>query len=158
MTPNKITIEPRFVDEYFEQEVLNLIPTKVASSVLRNQVLRYGADKPYHDKIVSENIPEIFEQFRNFFDFDSVTINEYMKGQYIGWHIDSIEGGPEVVIISLLSAAKLDFRKGEKTLSLNIPRYSLTRFSDEIRTEWEHNTKATERRISIVFRNSKACG
>ena len=158
MIPNKITIENNFVDEKFEQEVLNLVPTKGVSSMLRNQVLRYGADKPYHDKIVSEKIPEIFDRFRNFFEFDSVTINEYMKGQYIGWHIDSMEGGPEVVIISLLSAAKLDFRKGDKTISFNIPRYSLTRFSEEIRTEWEHNTKATERRISIVFRNSKACG
>ena len=155
MAPNKITIEPNFVDEEFEREVLNLVPTKSRNSILRNQVLRYGADKPYHDKIVSEKIPEIFEQFRNFFDFDSVTINEYFKGQHIGWHIDSMEGGVEVVIISLLSEAKLDFREGEKTLSFNIPRYSLTRFSEEIRTDWEHNTMAAERRISIVFRNSK---
>lgn len=155
MTPNKITIENNFVDEKFEQEVLNLVPTKGVSSILRNQVLRYGADKPYHDKIVSENIPEIFDRFRNFFDFDSVTINEYMKGQHIGWHIDSMEGGAEVVIISLLSAARLDFRKYNVKISYNIPRYSLTRFSEEIRTDWEHNTMADARRISIVFRNSK---
>ena len=158
MAPNKITIEPKFVDEEFEKEVLNLIPAKGKVGMLRNQVLRYGADKPYHDKIVSEHIPEIFERFRNFFDFDSVTVNEYLRGQNIGWHIDSMEGGPEVVIVSLLSAARLDFRKNKEKISFNIPRYSLTRFSEEIRTDWEHNTTATERRISIVFRNSKACG
>ena len=155
MTPNKITIEPDFVDEFFEYKVLKLLPTKVKKTTLRNQVIRFGSSVPYKDNIQSNFIPEIFTQFGNFFTFDSVTINEYMPGQCIDWHIDKKDGGPEVIIISLLSAAQLDFRKDKEKISFTVPRYSLTRFSEEIRDEWEHYTKAESRRVSIVFRNSK---
>ena len=158
--PNKIEIIPNYVDEEFENEIINLIPERKASGGERNQILRWGANRPYNDHIVSGKIPDIFNQFKNQFEFDSVTINEYYSNQSIDWHIDHPLDLKEIIIISLLSDAELQFRKnkekiGYDKLGFNIPRFSLTKFSEELRYDWQHYLKAKEKRYSIVFRNSK---
>lgn len=115
--PDKIVITPDYVSEDFEKEVLDLIEDKNAkfdiNMVGRNRVLRYGSKMPYADRVISKDIPNIFDTFRNNIVFDSVTINEYYPGQAINWHIDDIRAGPDIFIISLLSDAHLEFRKSK---------------------------------------------
>lgn len=154
---NKIEIIPNYVDESFEQELLSIVPKKMQGGRMRNQVIRYGSSIPYPDRIVSSQIPEMFERFRDDIEFDSVTINEYMPGQEIWWHIDGLDGGPIIYVISLLSDADLLFKKDSEVLTFHVPRFSLTKFSDELRYEWKHYLKAENKRYSIVFRDSKKC-
>lgn len=161
--PDKIIITPGYVSEDFEKEVLDLIEDNktnpITNAINRNRVLRYGSKTPYPDRVISKDIPNIFDTFRNNIVFDSVTINEYYPGQAINWHIDDIRAGPDIFIISLLSDAHLEFRKSKtsEVFKFFVPRFSLTVFSDEIRYKYQHYLKADEKRISIVFRNSKNC-
>jgi alkylated DNA repair dioxygenase AlkB len=154
--PSKIEIIENFVDENFIQQVLPLIPDKEKKKEKRNQILRWGSKIPYSDNIKSEIIPDVFLGFKNKFEFDSVTINEYYPGQYIDWHIDKPYDNTPVIIISLLSDAVLKFRKEKDILSFAVPKNSLTIFQDELKTDWQHSLLAEEKRYSIVFRNSKS--
>jgi len=154
-----IEIIEDYVDEAFENEVLKLIPKRLANGKGRNQILRFGNNRPYNDHIISNTIPSIFDRFKDSFVYDSITINEYYPNQTINWHIDHPLELKEIIIISLLSPAEIKFRKKEGNLSATksfyLPRYSLCKFSDELRYDWEHSLTASQKRYSIVFRNSK---
>ncbi len=147
-----------YVDSEFEKSVEQLVPKKNRSGkyslLYRNQVIRYGVNKPYDNNIVSPKIPALFNQFRNDIDFDSVTINEYLPDQIINWHVDL--GKNDICIISLLSDAEMQFRNPESGEEINVqmPRYSFFRMTGEMRSEWQHSLKSSERRISVVFRKS----
>jgi len=147
-----LEIIENYVDQDFEEKVLALIPSKKAKGKDRNQILRYGARRPYGTHHVSYHIPEIFK-----FDltFDSVTINEYKEGQRIDWHKDAPDGGNAIYIISLLSDGVLKFRKDGEIKEFFLPRYSLAIMSEDLRYTWEHYFEAEQPRISIVLRKSK---
>lgn len=150
-----IEIIDNYVDEAFEDEVLKLIPKRVKHTPHRNQIIRYGSRVPYDNFVVSESIPAVFDRFRKDIEFDSVTINEYLSGQKIDWHIDKKEAGPVIYVVSILSSAAMMFRKGDEEKYYGMPRFSLTKFGGELRYDWEHSVICQNRRISIVFRNSK---
>lgn len=150
-----IEIIENYVDTKFELDVLHLLPNKNNKTHHRNQILRYGSKVPYAPFLVSEEIPELFLNIKDI-EFDSVTINEYRKGQEVNWHIDHVLGGPKIYIISLVSDGILKFRKGSERQEFLLPRLSLTILSDEIRYEWEHYLKAETNRVSVVLRNSKS--
>lgn len=87
---------------------------------------------------------------------DSITINEYHKGQSISPHVDSKSSGEVISVLSILSEATMVFRKGvsKETVLLN-PR-SLVQMRGEIRNLWEHSIEPVKStRYSIVFRCSK---
>jgi alkylated DNA repair dioxygenase AlkB len=159
MQPQKIEIIENYVDEDFVAKFLERFPLKEKYGRSRNSVRRYGSEIPYPG-VNSKNIPEIFDIFKKDLTFDSVTINEYHKGQVIGWHIDELKGGSEICVLALLSDANLDFRLvADKTqkVSYRVPKNSLTRFSGPLRYDWEHYLEAEDARYSVVFRNSKDC-
>jgi alkylated DNA repair dioxygenase AlkB len=149
-----IQIIENYVDKNFEESVLSLIPNKINKTHHRNQILRYGSRKPYAPIHISSEIPDIFLNLKDI-DFDSVTINQYLKDQEVNWHIDRVDSGPKIYIISLLSDGVLKFRKESEHKEFLLPRFSLTIMSDDMRYNWEHYTKAEQPRVSVVFRNSK---
>lgn len=153
-TPNKIEIIEDYVDDTFFDKMSSIIPYKQKTNSHRNQVLRWGSKDPYPDNFVSEEIPDIFNSFKDKFKFNSITINEYYANQYIGWHKDMPNDSTPVIVLSLLSDAVLNFRKDDRLLSFMIPKNSLTIFSDELKNEWDHSLTAKNKRYSIVFRNS----
>jgi alkylated DNA repair dioxygenase AlkB len=159
MQIEKIEIIEDYVDEDFIQKFLERFPMKEKTGRSRNTVRRYGSEIPYPG-VNSKKIPEIFDIFKKDIIFDSVKINEYHKGQVIGWHVDELKGGPEIVILSLLSDANLDFRKvsnHSEKVSYRLPKGSLTRISNDLRYNYEHYLAAEDKRYSIVFRNSADC-
>ena len=156
--PEKFYSIPDFIDAFQASEILKLIPVKPNKGKDRNQVIRFGSIRPYPSGFLSKEIPAIFKKLNVPFDFDSVTINEYMPGQLLDWHIDKPESGNRIMILSLLSDCDILFRN--KKTSLNIYNYqllknSLSIFSDALRWDYEHKVQVEERRVSIVFRNSK---
>ena len=148
----ELEVIENYVNKEFEDAVLALIPEKIVEGKDRNQILRYGARRPYGTHHVSKIIPGIFN-----FDlpFDSVTINEYKAGQRIDWHKDVPDGGNAIYIISLLSDGVLKFRKDGEIKEFFLPRYSLAIMSEELRYTWEHYFEAEQPRISIVLRKSR---
>lgn len=89
-------------------------------------------------------------------DFHQIGINEYRPGAGIGWHRDKPHFG-DVIGVSLLSPAKMRFRKRDKKAwtrasQLLDPRsvYILTGESREV---WEHSIPpVSSLRYSITFR------
>ena len=149
---NKIIQVKDYINEDLESELFKLIPYKKQKGCSRNQILRWGARNPYFHGYQGKEIPAIFDQFRKDIDFNSVTINSYYQGQKIPYHVDDFRAGKEIVILSLLSTSTMDFRFGSRIISHELPRFSLTRISEEIRTQWEHSVIALDNRVSIVFR------
>lgn len=147
------TIITDFCDKSFEDYILSIIPSRVRQNDHRNVVLRYGSNKPYPNKIVSSIIPKEFDFIKEAgYDFDSVTINQYLRRQFIEWHID--KGENPIVIISLLSDNFINFRNGPEAMKVLLPRYSLFQMSSELRMVWQHHVLATQDRISVVLRKS----
>lgn len=150
-----IKITENYIDEDFENSLMDFIPNLPQRSKERNQILRWGNPSPYPDNIISNTIPDLFNRFNEDIDFDSVTVNEYYPGQTINWHIDFPLYLEKIFIISLLSDADLKFRNKSKTISYHLPRFSLVEFADDLRYKWEHSLTAPKKRYSIVFRKSK---
>jgi alkylated DNA repair dioxygenase AlkB len=95
---------------------------------------------------------------------DQVIINEYLPGQGISQHIDSLDAfGNTICSLSLNSAIVMDFIKDEKISYLLEPR-SLVVLKNDARYLWAHSIAARKkdkyngvaftrrRRISMTFR------
>jgi len=117
----------------------------------REKIVRYGWDYTNTTKKLAD-IPKFLRDLVP--DCDSVTINEYLRGQRISPHIDSKEFG-DIFILSLLAGVTMRFTSpyGEPKDFL-LPRRSLAVMSGELRHKWKHETLPLEadKRISIVYR------
>ncbi len=153
---NEIRIIDNFITKEQENEILKLVPIKNHSGKNeRNQILRYGSFLPYRMQNVSETIPKIFKTLNIPVEFNSVTINEYFRGQSIDYHYDLPNSGNVITVLSLHSIADLIFKnyKGE-TKCYTLKPLSLTTISGKLRWWYKHSCLAYDRRYSVVFRNS----
>lgn len=159
-----------FVTAAEEQELLAQIvqdnPTTKRKVTLRNTVRRYGSREPYFDNLVSPTIPahlcklcdRLFAQKLVDALPDSVTINEYYAGQTIAPHIDHVDGGPAITILSLGSPATMIFSRRDDKFSVELPPRSITQMRNQIRYGWNHEiAPVPDLRYSLVFRNSANC-
>lgn len=165
-----LTISLEFVTPAEEQELLVRLREKSSGNKRkvpgRNSIKRYGSREPYFDNIVSSTIPPHFSALcdrllaQNFVEVrpDSVTVNEYYAGQIIKAHIDHIEAGPVITILSLASPAIMKFARGDKTFTVNLSPRSLTQMRGPIRYSWTHEIEPVPAlRYSLVFRDSSSC-
>lgn len=155
---NAMTIHPEFITEGDEDELrchieiaLGSVREKKRNG--RNRVWRAGWDYDT-DKWIGA-IPQWLISDTIIVDgFDSVTINEYLRGQSIAPHMDSLKFG-DVGILSLLADATMRFTSaiGEQR-DFVLPRRSLAIMSGELRYKWKHETLPLEAdlRHSIVYR------
>jgi alkylated DNA repair dioxygenase AlkB len=160
------TVHPDYITESLEEALVKQINKSTVSKggEKRNSIQRYGSDVPYKGKIVSREIPEWLDTLAFYLvkggllekKPDSVSINEYFKGQKIDYHIDSKGSGEIITILSLLSPAIMRFKKGNEVHVAEIPPRSIIQLKDEIRNNWMHSLDPVEdTRYSIVFRCSK---
>jgi len=85
---------------------------------------------------------------------DHLTINEYLKGQSIDWHIDSKTSGPVITILSLKGEATMGVKnvQGQEVRYL-LPARSLLQMTEKDRWEDKHAIyPVPEMRYSLVFR------
>lgn len=131
------------------------------SKLLRNSIKRYGSSLPYETDMVSDMVPDYLDSIsQKMFDEgyvdikpNSVSINEYLKGNSIAPHIDSKTSGEIISVLSLLSDAKMVFTKDNEQFSIDLPRRSLVQIRGEIRYLWKHSVPPVkDNRYSIVFR------
>lgn len=163
-----LCLHPDFLTESEEIELLMQIrfymPLKPRLGCYdRNAVVRFGSSKPYNN-MVDGKIPanlnwlcaKLVTQSYVPQNPDSITINEYYPGQAIKPHIDHVDGGPVITVLSLAAPATMVFTKsGEDNLAVELPPRSLVQMRDAIRYDWQHEIKPVkELRYSIVFRCS----
>lgn len=136
---------------------------KIRNTKDRNNIQRFGSEIPYKNNIVSKEIPSIFDDISNKLlkenllevKPDSITVNEYLKGQEIKPHTDSPASGKVITILSLMSDAKMVFQKSKDFFVLDVPARSLVLMRNEIRNNWNHSiSPVDDTRYSIVFRCS----
>lgn len=156
---------PDFITLEEEQEILNCLDKniKIKKTKSRNSIKRYGSNAPYKSNIVSKEIPDFLNKYcdRLYNDGyvsvkpDSVSINEYLTGQEITYHIDSKESGSVISVLSLLSPATMLFKNKHKTFNVEVLPRMLSQMSGEIRNLWQHAiSPVKDTRYSIVFRCS----
>ncbi len=152
-----------FISSEEEQELINNFNKPSAKNKkYRNSIQRFGSSKPYNSDMVSQIIPD-------YFDFiierlierklvlsrpQSVTINQYLKGQSIVPHVDSKASGKVITVLSLLNEANMIFeKKNSEKHSVLLPARCLTQMKDEIRNLWKHSIEPVDNeRYSVVFR------
>jgi alkylated DNA repair dioxygenase AlkB len=152
-----------FLDISEELEIESHIPkTPKINQNTRNSIKRYGSNVPYKNQIESTTIPQYLESLSTkivergllLSKPNSISINEYLPGNSIAPHIDSLESGQIITIISLLSDAIMVFSKNDEQYKITIPSRSIMQLKDEIRFEWKHSIEPVKlKRYSIVFRN-----
>jgi alkylated DNA repair dioxygenase AlkB len=156
-----------FITEEEEKEIISNFSgvsfEKKKNTQGRNSIKRYGSKKPYNSNIASLQIPEFLEKLgQKLVDNsilakrpNSISINEYCKGQKIDAHTDSKDSGPVISILSLLSDATMVFDHKKESFKINLPKRSLIQMKEEIRWKWRHSIlPVVDNRYSIVFRDS----
>lgn len=155
---------PDFLTEDDEANIVSNIPeSKIHKrSSQRNSIKRFGSNVPYKNQIESNTIPDFLDQIaQKIVDAglltikpNSVSINEYLTGNAIEPHIDSIESGPIITIVSLLSDATMVLANGKEKHEIIVPKQSILQLKDDIRYKWTHAILPVKnKRYSIVFRN-----
>lgn len=153
-----------FISEKEELDIISNIPptNRTQSKNTRNSIRRYGSNIPYKNQMESEIIPDYLDKLsdkivdQSLLDNkpNSISINEYLAGNAIAPHIDSMESGSIVTIISLLSEAIMSFSANDQEFLVTIPSRSLIQLTNEIRYKWKHGILPVKsKRYSIVFRN-----
>ena len=129
----------------------------------RQSIRRYGSDKSYGSYMRADTIPDYLQVLCDRLLEtklvsvlpDSVSINEYLKGQSIQPHIDNPASGRVVTVLSVESPATMIFIRDQTRVSVALPPRSLVQLHDEIRTDWKHAIEpVASRRYSLVFRCS----
>ena len=122
-------------------------------------LIRYGNSVYGNDKLdpIPEYLLDLCNKLINRKVLDAlpedVTINTYYSGDSIPAHIDKIEAGPVITILSLLSEATLILTYGSKKEKIVLPSRSVIQLKGIYRTHWKHSLeKLKQKRISIVFR------
>jgi alkylated DNA repair dioxygenase AlkB len=154
---------PDFLTESEEHDIVCNIPeSKAKRGSDRNSIRRFGSNVPYKNQMSSDIIPDYLDRIgQKLFDKqllpikpNSISINEYLPENSIAPHIDSIESGPIITVLSLLSDATMVLSNRDKDYSIIIPRLSILQLKDEIRYKWTHSILPVKsKRYSIVFRN-----
>jgi len=156
-----LTPEINVISVEEETELLNaLVEAENKGIVINNRIgIRYGNSiygnnklKPIPNyllnlcnKLIDKKILDVLPE--------DVSINIYYPGNKMLSHIDKIDAGPVITILSLLSDANLILSYGSKKEIVLLPSRSVVQLKDKYRTHWKHSIeKVNDKRISIVFR------
>ncbi len=130
----------------------------------RSIIKRWGSAKPYNNFVSPHSTPEFLSNIaQRLVDErylgelpDSISINGYLPGEYIAPHIDSVDSGAVITVLSLLAKAEMTLEKGLEKIEVPLPPRTLLQLSDALRWDWKHSIHpVTSKRYSIVFRCSK---
>lgn len=168
-----------FISSECEKELLRYIDQRDWICDLKRRVQHYGYRYNYSKGVASAyqqigELPGLFQGysellFRSGFFAkkpNQVIVNEYLPGQGISPHVDSLAFGGVVASLSLGSACEMDFLSDSgKKHSFWLERRSLLVLSGEARYKWKHgiakrksdmfygNRVVRKRRVSLTFRN-----
>jgi len=144
-----------------EIDLLDKLSNEQGIKTNSRTLIRYGNSVYGNDKLdpIPEYLLDLSNKLINRKVLDAlpkdITINTYYPGDSIPAHIDKIEAGPVITILSLLSAATLILTYGSKKEKILLPSRSVIQLKGVYRTHWKHSIeKLKDKRISIVFRQT----
>lgn len=169
-----LKIIENFVDEEEEKQLLKIIdevdwykdPKKI-NEKLKRATQHYGYIFDFRaNKLIKikNEIPKYYDYLMirmlemNIIEnpFEQLIINEYLNGQEITAHTDSLVFGNIIVGLSMNDDCDMLFQDNtnqEKKI-IKIPRRSLMIMKDNVRYNWKHSIKFNgKRRISCTFRH-----
>lgn len=163
-----LSLHGEFITPEEEQELIDKLsagsdPKATQRDKNRQSVRRYGSNKSYNSYMVAREIPDYLQTLCDRLLAmklletapDSVSINEYLKGQTIHAHVDSKASGRVITVLSVQSPATMLFERELRTLSVTLPPRSVVQLRGEMRTLWTHAiSPVPDRRYSLVFRCS----
>ena len=144
-----------------EMDLLDKLSNEQGIKTNNRTLIRYGNSIYSNDTLdpIPEYLLDLSNKLINRKVLDAlpedITINTYYPGDSIPAHIDKIEAGPVITILSLLSDATLILTYGSKKEKILLPSRSVIQFKGVYRTHWKHSIeKLKDKRISIVFRQT----
>jgi alkylated DNA repair dioxygenase AlkB len=144
-----------------EIDLLDKLSNEQGIKTNSRTLIRYGNSVYSNDKLdpIPEYLLDLSNKLINKKVLDAlpedITINTYYPGDSIPAHIDKIEAGPVITILSLLSDATLILTYGSKKEKILLPSRSVIQLKGVYRTHWKHSIeKLKDKRISIVFRQT----
>ena len=156
-----LTPELNVISVEEETELLNaLVEAENKGTEINNRIgIRYGNSiygnselKPIPNYLLNLCNKLIDKKILNALPED-ISINIYYPGNKMVPHIDKIDAGPVITILSLLSDTNLLLSFGSKKEIVSLPSRSVVQLKDKYRTHWKHSIeKVNDKRISIVFR------
>lgn len=181
--PKTLIIDQEFINKDEENKLLEWIKTQKPNTTISRRTWHYGYEYNYKSKNKKYigNIPDelIFLcnrlKTKNYFSIipNQIIINEYLPGQGINAHIDSLIFEDTIATLSLLSPIEMEFKyKTNEFEEYLLPR-SLYVMKDDMRYKYTHciRSRLTDRiikedniykkdevmnrktRYSITFRN-----
>jgi alkylated DNA repair dioxygenase AlkB len=144
-----------------EIDLLDKLSNEQGIKTNSRTLIRYGNSVYGNDRLnpIPEYLLDLSNKLINRKVLDAlpedITINTYYPGDSIPAHIDKIEAGPVITILSLLSDATLILTYGSKKEKILLPSRSVIQLKGVYRTHWKHSIKKLkDKRISIVFRQT----
>lgn len=151
-----------FVTDFEEQALLDYIDTQDWTTSLKRRVQHYGyryenissvsgfaKSKAIAAAAVADELADLRDSVTAFLsnnhelevNFNQCIVNEYLRDQGIGGHVDHISFGPVVVSVSLGADCEFIFEHGKTSekRSLWVPRRSLLLLTEESRYDWKHS-------------------
>ncbi|MCA9718246.1 MAG: alpha-ketoglutarate-dependent dioxygenase AlkB [Myxococcales bacterium] len=109
---------------------------------------------PWLAELASQTLSRVGASWRA---FDQAIVTRYPKGAGIGWHTDAAVFGPQVMILSLGAAARLQLRRDPSDrapLTLELQPGSALLLAGLARARWQHRVPpVTALRYSITLRH-----
>lgn len=165
ITGRGLKIIEDFITEEEENEILEMLkPTPRRSTTERNSVKRYG-EVTYDNYMKSKDIPDFLQKIaqklvdEKLLDelANSISINEFQRGQVVKPHIDNLESGDTISVLSLKGHAIMKMEKDNESFTIELPPRTLLQLFGEFRFFWKHSILpiTCAERYSIVFRYAK---
>lgn len=129
------------------------------------RAVRYGPFQPYNHGVLRPQIPawlDVLVQRLWHEGFmktpaQNAQINLYAPGQGLAAHIDTVEAGDEIAVLSLMHHARMRWTFDERAEVRDMPARSLVLMRGARRWQWKHEVlPVDETRVSIVFRYRNA--
>jgi alkylated DNA repair dioxygenase AlkB len=178
--PAGLVYRPELISAAEERELLDRLERldfeeiRMHGVVAKRTARHFGVDYDYEGRApveAADPVPEWLEPLREraaelagveAAELAEVLVQRYPPGAQIGWHRDAPAFGI-VVGVSLLSAARLRFRREEggvlRELELVVEPRSGYVLADEARSAWKHHIPPTkELRYSTTFRTLRRPG
>lgn len=146
-----------------ERQLIEFIDSQIWSTELTRRVQHYGYTYNYKNGAVSKTTPippEWITLFNITEDKCCIIVNEYLPGQGISPHIDSLKFREKIICYSLGSAINIQFALNYKYKNYYVQPRSYYIMHGDSRYKWTHEIQRLKydnkiprgRRISITIR------
>ena len=157
---SKITgleLKPNWITAAEAEQLIGFIDNQIWDTTLKRRVQQYGYRYDYGKRSVGSaslnSMPSEFsalcvrlgQELGESRTFDQIIVNEYLPGQGISAHVDSVvDFGPTIVSLSLLSAVCMKFQGVEtkQVEELYLEPLSLLVLQQDARHRWTHPSVA----------------